>query len=77
MNDAERLRSMFERLGLRLRNDPLDLAGRKNKTPGLPTVITDEEECQFDEIIHKLPRQHKTIFSAEPYSNWDWSKRFL
>ena len=76
INDPERLREMFERLGLKMRNDTIDLAGRTNKTPGLPTVITDDEERQFAEVVKQLPQQYKSIFAAPPYSQWEWSKRF-
>lgn len=76
MNDRDRLREMFERLGLKTRKGDIDLAGRTNKTPGVPTVITDEEERQFDDVVQQLPPQYKAIFAAPPYSQWDWSKRF-
>ena len=77
MNDVERLRELCDRLGLEIRDRNIDLGGRTNKTPGVPTVITDEEERQFDDVVKQLPERYKAIFAAPPYSQWDWSKRFV
>jgi hypothetical protein len=76
MNDPDRLREMFDQLGIPLRNNSLELTGRKNQTPGVPTVITDAEEQQFEEVVKQLPKQYAGIFAREPYSKWDWSQRF-
>ena len=77
LNDSSRMLQACEQLGLRLKNDSIELSGRKNQTPGLPTVISQEEERQFDQIVRQLPSEYINIFAVEPYVHCDWSRLFM
>jgi len=71
LNNAERIRHMFEVLGLGLRSRDIKLSGRRNRN-WRTTVITDEDRRQFAEVITAMPREYLQIFKSEPYSRLSW-----
>jgi len=67
LNDPERVRAMFDFLGVRLRRSELDLGGRQNRNPR-PTVIGDQERAEFAAVLARLPATYLEIFTREPYA---------
>ena len=74
INNPEILKQMFEFLELKTKGNNINLGVKKNKTPGNPTIITDEDQCQFDQIIKSLPAKYLDIFLYEPYCHYPWAK---
>jgi hypothetical protein len=66
LNNAQRVREMFDFLGVRLSRHELDFGGRQNRNPQ-PTVIGDREQAEFAAIVARLPARYLEIFSREPY----------
>ena len=71
LNDAERVRGMFDFLGLDLRRQAIDLGGRHNRNPR-PTVVSDRERDEFAQIVSGLPASYLEIFRREPYTKMPW-----
>ena len=67
LNDPERVRELFNFMGVRLKHPALDLGGRQNRNPR-PTVITQREQDEFAQIVSELPAHHLDIFRRQPYS---------
>ncbi|MCI0358278.1 MAG: hypothetical protein L0211_07330 [Planctomycetaceae bacterium] len=67
LNDAARVRKMFDFLGVKLRRPAIDTAGRQNRNPR-PTVITDREREEFAAVVARLPPSELAIFHKEPYA---------
>jgi hypothetical protein len=67
LNDAVRIRQMFEFLGLRLQSEQIKLSGRRNRN-WRATVVTAEERGQFTEVVAAMPREYLEIFGREPYA---------
>jgi hypothetical protein len=65
---------MFRALNAPVRFDPPRLAGNQNRTPRVPTQLSDEDQRQFAEIIERLPYEHLAIFGREPYARLSWSR---
>jgi hypothetical protein len=72
LNDAERVRTLFDFLGLQLRHPQLRLTGRQNKN-WQPTTITDDDHRQFHEIVRATPSSYLEIFRRQPYTSFPWS----
>lgn len=71
LNDAGRMRQMFDFLGLNLRRPTIDLGGRHNRNPR-PTVITERERAEFAQVVSGLPVSYLEIFHREPYASMPW-----
>jgi hypothetical protein len=71
LNDAARVREMFDFLGVKMRSQTIDLGGRQNRNPR-PTVITDRERAEFAEVVSGLPASYLEIFRRAPYANKPW-----
>lgn len=76
LNDASKIKAMFEHFELPLIHSRVILGGRRNKSIGYRTVITPEDEHECDEILAQMPARYLEIFSREPYCEFDWSARF-
>jgi hypothetical protein len=63
---------MFKFFNLELKNDKIILKGKQNKNVK-PTIITDEDKKQFQDIINRLPGDYLKIFQKEPFSKFEWS----
>jgi hypothetical protein len=75
LNDANKIREMFEFFGLPLKSDRVLLAGRKNQSFGYKSLESAEEHEQFAEVISRIPEHYLEIFRREPYCNFGWSNR--
>jgi hypothetical protein len=73
LNDPQRVAEMFRVLDVPVRHDPPLLAGNQNRTPRSPTLITDDDERQFAEVISRLPESYLAIFAYPPYTGLPWS----
>lgn len=76
LNDASKIKAMFEYLELPLVHSRVVLGGRRNKSTGYRTLITPEDEHECDEIIAQMPGRYLEIFSREPFCEFEWSTRF-
>ena len=76
LNDAQRLKAMFDFFGLPTLRPEITLAGRKNRSLGYSATLAVQEEEQCTEILARLPHQFLEIFSREPYLACRWSSRF-
>jgi hypothetical protein len=73
LNEAAKVRAMFDFLGFELCQPELQLQGRKNKSFGGKTVITPEDRQQAADVLEQLPGDYLEIFQREPYVNHGWS----
>jgi hypothetical protein len=76
LNDADKLRTMFDFFELPLARKRVLVGGRRNRSIGYRTTVTAEDEEQSQEILHQLPDRHLEIFRREPYRDFEWSARF-
>jgi hypothetical protein len=73
LNDPTQVRRLFDFLGLQTRDSSPVIGGFKNATPGVRTVVTDEDRRQAAEVIARLPAEYLAIFQQPPYVDWPWS----
>jgi hypothetical protein len=76
LNDADKLREMFDFFELPLVRARVLLGGRRNRSIGHRTSITAEDRAQCDAILDQLPDRYLEIFRREPYRDFPWSARF-
>lgn len=76
LNDASRIRDMFDFFGLETRHPRIILGGRRNKSMGHTTVIHREDEDEFHQVLERLPDCYLEIFLREPYTQFGWNNRF-
>jgi hypothetical protein len=75
LNDANKIREMFEFFDLPMKSDRVFLTGRKNQSFGYKSLESTEEQEQFADVISRIPEQFLEIFTRAPYSNFAWSSR--
>ena len=73
LNAPERIAEMFDFFGLE-RRPQLVLGIAKNRNPGRPTVISDEDREQLRQVIESLFPEYLAIFCKPPYTHFAWSK---
>lgn len=76
LNDASKIREMFDFFDLRTVSSRVLLGGRRNKSIGHRTRVTAEDEGQCEGILALVPVRYLDIFAREPYCDSDWSARF-
>ncbi len=72
LNDPDKVQKMVENLGLELRGETVQIAGKQNRTPGVKTTITNQEEDEFCKVIERMPKEYLAIFRKPPYTDFDW-----
>jgi hypothetical protein len=72
LNDAGQVRRLIDFLALETRSSSLIIDGFKNATPGVRTVVSDEDRRQARQVIARLPAEHLAIFAQAPYADWPW-----
>lgn len=77
LNDAEKIRQLFEFLGVKTKQPEIIFGGRKNKSIGYSTALAAQHEKEFQFILERTPENFLKIFQREPYSGFDWSRRFV
>jgi hypothetical protein len=75
LNDPDTLKEMFAFFGLETFESDVRLGGRRNKSLGATTVISEKDEDECEAVIEKLPRHYLKIFEREPYAGELWSER--
>jgi len=75
LNDPDKLKVMFAFFGVETFESEVRLGGRRNKSLGTMTVITEKDEAECDAVIEKLPASYLRIFEREPYAGELWSER--
>ncbi len=73
LNDVNVLREMFDFFNFELKQEEINLRGRKNKG-AKPTIIAEEDKKQLGEIINKIPPRYLQIFQKKPYVDFEWGK---
>ena len=77
LNEAVKVRAMFDFFNLPTAHPGIILGGRKNRSIGRPkTWITDEDERECQNVLERMPLRHLEIFGQEPYVREEWSTRF-
>jgi hypothetical protein len=77
LNDARRIRAMFEFFSLPLKQPHVDHRGRKHRTPGRRTEIDERDLIECGEVVANLPDRYLEIFRHAPYANCAWAARLL
>lgn len=73
LKDSQLIIKLLHFLEIEPISNEVILPGIRNRTPGNPTVIGDEERRQCREIIEKIPASYLEIFQHEPYTSSQWS----
>jgi len=75
LNNAETLEDLFRFFGLEQKERRIHFCGRKNKN-ATPTVVSEEDQKQFEEVIRRLPDSYLRIFQERIYAGTgcDWAK---
>ncbi len=76
LNDAAKVRAMFEFFHIGTKQREIIFGGRKNKSIGYSAAMAEQYEKEFEAVLRSLPKRYLQIFQREPYSSHDWSKRF-
>lgn len=72
LNDAAKIREMFDFLQIETKQQQIIFGGRKNKSIGyLPAAAGNEGDLQF--VLEHLPERYLRIFQGKPYCNFSWS----
>jgi hypothetical protein len=73
LNDPQAIAKLLAALELKPRGPALQLSGGTNRTPGVKTVVTDDDRWQAAEVIAQLPASALAIFGRRPYVDWPWT----
>ena len=74
LNDAAKVRAMFDFFGLGLKRSEVVLEGPRNRTPGSKRVESDALVDELRWVIDRLPAEQLEIFERAPYQSFPWSK---
>lgn len=74
LNDAERIRAMFDYFGLVPAEASIRFGGRRNKSLGRSNVVTEQDEEEASALWQAMPARYLEIFQREPYTQYAWSK---
>jgi hypothetical protein len=75
LNDAAKVRGMFDFLGVQTRDREIVFGGRKNKSIGyFMAPALKDKESQF--VVERLPESYLQIFRKKPYSELPWAGLF-
>ena len=73
LNQPQRLGELFDFLGLARRQREIVVAGRRNETPGMRTLITPGDYEELEQVLEMIPQEYLQIFYHLPYVQWDWA----
>ena len=77
LNDPRCLKAAFEKLELPRQYSDVKLTGGKNRTPGVPTVVTQNEEQEAEVLLKRIPCDYLTIFQRPLFDRFAWTSRLL
>lgn len=72
LNDANKMRELFDFFELSTAQPRVVLGGRQNKSIGHRTVVTPEDRRECEEVLDRLPLSFLEIFRHEPYTRFGW-----
>jgi hypothetical protein len=77
LNSPQRVEALLEFLDLPRRTKQLSLHGSKNRTPGVQSQLTEQDERELAEVVALLPPEHLAVFRQPPYCDWEWVRRLV
>jgi hypothetical protein len=77
LNDPRRIRDALEALELPRQHAEVRLTGGRNRTPGVPTVVTQHEEEAAEALLERIPGEHLTVFQHPLFARFAWTSRIL
>lgn len=75
LNDAQKIRRMFDFLEVPTKHEEISFGGRKNKSIGY-SASAGHYEAEFRDVLEHLPESHLEIFKHPPYQDFSWSVLF-
>ncbi len=75
LNNPAKVKAMFDFLGLKPRSPHIVLRGRKNKSIGVTTIITEQDQKECQAVLEQMPPGFLEIFRHPPYLDFPWSNR--
>lgn len=76
LNDPEKIRKMFDFLGVQTKQPQILFGGRKNKSWGYSIMPSSWNENEFQFILERLPERYLEIFRRQPYCDLEWISLF-
>jgi hypothetical protein len=76
LNDAIKIREMFDFLNIETKQPQIIFGGRKNKSIGYFAPAVTQHESEFQSVLERLPERYLKIFDDLPYSRFNWSGLF-
>lgn len=77
LNDQRCMQAALEKMELPIRSSVIQLTGGKNRTPGVPTVVTQNEEQEAETLLKRIPCDYLTIFRHPLFARFAWTGRLL
>jgi hypothetical protein len=75
LNDAAKIRGMFDFLGVQTKQQEIVFGGRKNRSIGyFMAPAGKDSESEF--VLQRLPERYLQIFRKKPYCDFHWSALF-
>jgi hypothetical protein len=75
LNDAAKIREMFDFLGVPTGQPEIVFGGRKNKSIGY-SMAPAQKESEFRFVVERLPENYLQIFRSKPYCHFHWAALF-
>ena len=73
LNDYRVLEDLFSFFNLKIKKRGIRMHGIRNRNP-VSTVVSEEDEKQFREVVNNLPSEYLKIFRKIPYTKFEWVK---
>jgi hypothetical protein len=77
LNDAETMKDAFAKLGLELKGPEVEIAGRRNRTFGFPTRVTEHQRQEARDVLATLPNRYLTVFHSPRFAKFSWTRELL
>ena len=71
LNDHSVLQEMFRFFKLKPKTKKIIIRGSRNLNI-IPTVVTDEDKRQLQEVFNSVPESYLKIFKKKPYTRSEW-----
>lgn len=76
LNNAGKIREMFNFLGVKTKHPRILFGGRKNKSWGYSLMPAAWNESEFQYLLERLPERWLEIFNHKPYCDLEWISLF-
>ncbi len=77
LNDAGKIREMFDFFGVGMKGTEIVFGGRKNKSIGYSAALAEQYENESETVLRQMPNRYLQIFRHEPYAACGWNGRFI